>query len=97
MGTTLVAASIQGNTLYVANVGDSRLYRIERSGIHQITRDHSYVEAMVSLGQMSRGSREYETKKNILPAQSGSVGMWSRISLRFREPGRLHTAVFGAG
>lgn len=43
MGTTLVAASIQGNTLYVANVGDSRLYRIERSGIHQITRDHSYV------------------------------------------------------
>ena len=41
MGTTLVAASIQGNTLYVANVGDSRLYRIERSGIHQITRDHS--------------------------------------------------------
>ncbi len=37
MGTTLVAASIQGNTLYVANVGDSRLYRIERSGIHQIT------------------------------------------------------------
>ena len=38
MGTTLVAASIQGNTLYVANVGDSRLYRIERSGIHQITR-----------------------------------------------------------
>ena len=35
----------------------------ERSGIHQITRDHSYVEAMVSLGQMSRGSREYRDEE----------------------------------
>ncbi|MFR4579088.1 MAG: protein kinase domain-containing protein [Clostridium fessum] len=82
MGTTLVAASIQGNTLYVANVGDSRLYRIERSGIHQITRDHSYVEAMVSLGQMSRGSREYETKKNII---TRAVGIGGHVEPDFFE------------
>ena len=84
MGTTLVAASIQGNTLYVANVGDSRLYRIERSGIHQITRDHSYVEAMVSLGQMSRGSREYETKKNII---TRAVGIGGHVEPDFFEYG----------
>ena len=82
MGTTLVAASIQGNTLYVANVGDSRLYRIERSGIHQITRDHSYVEAMVSLGQMRRGSREYETKKNII---TRAVGIGGHVEPDFFE------------
>ena len=66
MGTTLVAASIQGNTLYVANVGDSRLYRIERSGIHQI----------------SRGSREYETKKNII---TRAVGIGGHVEPDFFE------------
>ena len=87
MGTTLVAASIQGNTLYVANVGDSRLYLIEREGIRQVTREHSYVEEMVSLRQMNRGraaaAGNMRRRKISLPAQSGSVGMWSRISLRF--------------
>ena len=82
MGTTLVAATVKDGVLYVANVGDSRLYRIERSGIHQITRDHSYVEAMVSLGQMSRGSREYETKKNII---TRAVGIGGHVEPDFFE------------
>ncbi len=71
MGTTLVAASIQDDILYVANVGDSRLYQIENAGIKQITRDHSYVEAMVSLGRMNRGSQEYEANKNIITRAVG--------------------------
>ena len=48
MGTTLVVASIFDNTLRVANVGDSRLYVIGED-IIQITRDHSWVEEMVSV------------------------------------------------
>ena len=51
MGTTLVAATIEDSILYVANVGDSRLYLIEREGISQITKDHSFVEEMVSMGR----------------------------------------------
>lgn len=82
MGTTLVAATIQKDTLYVANVGDSRLYVIKRSGIHQITRDHSYVEAMVSMGQMSRGSQEYENKKNII---TRAVGIGYHVEPDFFE------------
>ena len=49
MGTTLVAAVADENTLYVANVGDSRLYLV-RDRIRQVTKDHSYVEELVSLG-----------------------------------------------
>ena len=41
MGTTVVAATVVENYLYVANVGDSRLYLI-RDHIRQITRDHSH-------------------------------------------------------
>ena len=63
MGTTLVAATIEDSILYVANVGDSRLYLIQREGISQITKDHSFVEEMVSMGQMDRDSSEYREKK----------------------------------
>ena len=38
MGTTVVAASCEGNRLSVANVGDSRLYVVSPQGIRQITR-----------------------------------------------------------
>ena len=56
MGTTLVAATISGSTLYVANVGDSRLYRIS-DHLKQVTRDHSWVEEMIREGRMTRDGR----------------------------------------
>ena len=43
MGSTLVAATIEDDMMYVANVGDSRLYLL-RDSLAQITRDHSLVE-----------------------------------------------------
>lgn len=71
MGTTLVAAVVEQSTLYAANIGDSRLYLI-RDGIKQITRDHSYVEELVLLGQMERGSEDYLSKKNIITRAVGT-------------------------
>ncbi len=59
MGCTLVAAVVEDNTLYVANIGDSRLYLIQGGSIRQVTKDHSYVEEMVAMGQMRRGSADY--------------------------------------
>lgn len=53
MGTTLVAATVQDEYLYVANVGDSRLYLID-DGIEQITPDHSLVEEMIRIGELQR-------------------------------------------
>ena len=52
MGTTLVAALIRGRKATVVNVGDSRAYGINRSGIHQITKDHSLVQMMVERGDL---------------------------------------------
>lgn len=43
MGTTLVAALIQGDCATVINVGDSRAYRFDGEAMHQISEDHSYV------------------------------------------------------
>lgn len=82
MGTTIVAATVEDSTLYVANVGDSRLYLIEREGISQITRDHSFVEEMISMGQMDRGSSEYKEKKNII---TRAVGIGKKVDVDFFE------------
>ncbi len=72
MGTTLVAATIRNRTIFAANVGDSRLYLFRNERLSQITHDHSYVEEMVSLGRMKRGSREYLEKKNIITRAVGT-------------------------
>ena len=81
MGTTLVAATVDGDTMYVANVGDSRLYVIG-DGIRQVTKDHSYVEELVSLGQLERGSEDYLAKKNII---TRAVGAKYSLNIDFFE------------
>jgi protein phosphatase len=53
MGTTLVALLRQGDTYEIANVGDSRAYRVDAAGARPLTRDHSFVAEMVSQGKMS--------------------------------------------
>ena len=70
MGTTLVVASIFDQVLKVANVGDSRLYVIGNE-ITQVTRDHSLVEEMVSLGKIDRDQARTHAKKNIITRAIG--------------------------
>lgn len=77
MGTTLVLATIKNRVLYVANIGDSRLYLLN-DGLKQVTRDHSYVEELVAMGKMKRGSRDYQEKKNII---TRAIGTGSEIDI----------------
>ena len=50
MGTTVELAVISGEMLYVVHAGDSRVYKISKNGITQITTDHSLVQQLVELG-----------------------------------------------
>lgn len=70
MGTTFVVATVIGDKVYIANVGDSRLYLVG-SDIVQITRDHSLVEEMVNLGEIERNEARTHTKKNIITRAVG--------------------------
>lgn len=70
MGSTLVAATVLNGTLYVANVGDSRLYLLQ-DRLEQITRDHSLVEEMAALGKIRRDSEAYKNQKNIITRAMG--------------------------
>ena len=72
MGTTVVVASCADRCLFVANVGDSRLYVVNRSGIRQITRDHSWVEEMVRRGGIGREEARNHPDKNIITRAVGA-------------------------
>ena len=50
MGTTVVAAIVQGKQLYVGHVGDSRLYLFRSRDLQRITRDHSLVQDLIDRG-----------------------------------------------
>ena len=70
MGTTVVAATVLGKYLQVANVGDSRLYIINEE-VRQITRDHSLVEEMVRMGGLDREAARNHPDKNIITRAIG--------------------------
>ena len=70
MGTTVVAATLQEDYLYVANVGDSRLYLIDDE-IEQITRDHSLVEEMIRVGELQRKDAKSHPDRNIITRAIG--------------------------
>ena len=81
MGTTVVAATIIDRRLYVANVGDSRLYVIGEN-IKQITKDHSYVEEMVRMGKVDREDARKHEKKNVI---TRAVGATEKVKPDFFE------------
>lgn len=81
MGTTIVAAVIAENRLFVANVGDSRLYIVNQE-MKQITRDHSLVEEMVRLGGLDKETAREHPDKNII---TRAVGAEPKIEIDFFE------------
>lgn len=68
MGTTLTLALVRGTDVMVAHVGDSRAYLIdqEEHEITQITSDHSFVEALVAAGHITREEAEDHPMRNVL-------------------------------
>lgn len=72
MGTTFVAATIFDKEMYIANVGDSRLYVIGEE-MKQITEDHSLVEAMVKTGELDRSEARIHPNKNIITRAVGVI------------------------
>ncbi len=80
MGTTMVAACVVGEYLYVANVGDSRLYLIDDENIKQISQDHSLIAEMVRLGELAPEEARNHPDKNII---TRAVGTEENVEIDF--------------
>ena len=82
MGTTIVVATIKGDKLIVANVGDSRLYIVNENNITQLTTDHSLVEEMVRSGKIARSEARNHPDKNKI---TRAVGVFPKVEVDFFE------------
>ncbi|GAU78746.1 Stp1/IreP family PP2C-type Ser/Thr phosphatase [Fusibacter sp. 3D3] len=71
MGTTVVIAYLDHEMLYVANVGDSRLYMVNAETLHQITKDHSLVAELIKIGSISESEAANHPDKNIITSALG--------------------------
>lgn len=66
MGSTVVAVRFVDADYEVAWIGDSRAYRISLDGIVRLTRDHSWVQAMIDAGELSLDDARQHPRRNIV-------------------------------
>ena len=66
MGTTLSVMWRGRGYMYIAHVGDSRIYRLRKGKLEQITQDHSLVDELVRAGLISRQDARRHPRRNII-------------------------------
>ena len=84
MGTTLVAALVTPEKIWLANVGDSRGYLIGEDAICRVTRDHSFVEDLVLRGEITPEEARTHPQKNLITRALG-VDRTVRVDVFERE------------
>lgn len=72
MATTMVAAVLQKNRAYIANVGDSRGYLWRNGRIEQITKDQSLVAKLVEEGAITEEEATFHPRRNVILYSLGS-------------------------
>lgn len=72
MGTTLCCLFFHPNGLIYGHVGDSRIYRFRQGKLEQLTRDHSLLQELIDLGQLSQQQAEEFLYKNIITKAIGT-------------------------
>ena len=64
MGSTCVLLIVRDGKVYIGHVGDSRIYLIREKTIVQLTKDHSFVQSLVDIGQITKEQAEHHPRKN---------------------------------
>lgn len=72
MGTTVSTGVILGDVLVYSNVGDSRIYKINRD-MEQITIDDSFVNYLIEIGEITEEEAKVHPKKNVLTKAMGTT------------------------
>jgi protein phosphatase len=72
--TTLTCAFLLGTNAFVAHVGDSRAYLIQGNTLSQVTTDHSLVNRLVDVGQITAQEAKTHPQRNVLYQALGREG-----------------------
>jgi len=71
MGTTLVAAILNGTGMSLAHVGDSRAYRLRGNVLERLTDDHSWVHEQIATGILTEEEAKTHPLKNVVTRALG--------------------------
>ena len=72
MATTMVIACIRDRDLYLCNVGDSRAYLYDAGTLTQLSEDHTYVNALVKAGVITKSQAATHSDKNMITKAVGA-------------------------
>ncbi|MBO4563494.1 MAG: Stp1/IreP family PP2C-type Ser/Thr phosphatase [Clostridia bacterium] len=72
MGTTVVMALLAPDKYTVANIGDSRLYHFDGRKLRRVTKDHSYVQELVSSGLITEEQAKNHPQRNLVTRAVGT-------------------------
>lgn len=75
MGSTCVLLLVRDAKVYIGHVGDSRVYLIRERRITQLTKDHSFVQMLVDMGEISKEQAEHHPRKNEITNALGLANM----------------------
>lgn len=91
MGCTATAAYIEGTSMAIAHVGDSRAYLLHEGTIIRVTHDHSYVEELVDAGEITADEARVHPNRSVITRALGSdPAMYAdRFQLNIVEGDRL--------
>ena len=82
MGTTCTALLQKDDNVYIAHVGDSRIYLNTDSKLYRVTKDHSFVQKLVDAGQLADSEMENHPRKNEL---TRALGISSNVEVEVSE------------
>ena len=71
MGTTCTLAAIRVDQLFLAHIGDSRAYLLRDGELHQVSKDHSWVEDAVDQGVITREQARIHPNRNVITRAIG--------------------------
>ncbi|MBM2810689.1 MAG: Stp1/IreP family PP2C-type Ser/Thr phosphatase [Chloroflexi bacterium] len=71
MGATAAVALVLDSELFVANVGDSRVYLIHDGELQQISHDHSWVAELVAVGKITPEEAKVHPMRNVITRSIG--------------------------
>lgn len=96
-GTTVTSAVIIGDLAYIAHVGDSRMYLLTKDSIEKLTRDHSLVQRLIELDQLTPEEAAEHPNKNMLYRALGQNEGIEVDTLTRRLPARSHLLLCSDG
>jgi serine/threonine protein phosphatase PrpC len=81
MGTTFAGVLVQGSSLCIAHVGDSRVYRFRGGKLEQLTEDHSALREVRERGGITSSAAEFRSLRHVL---TRALGLWEGVEVDAR-------------